>query len=253
VVARGGTAVNDSAVAALVDAIDAELRGRGSAERAVKERAYLKSEIEHYGTNVPAVRSIVRGVTRRHPDLDNDSLIDLASALWGVPVHERRLAAAILLSLHTDRLSAGDLTYVERLLRESRTWALVDTLATSVVAPIVERHPQAAATLDRWASDDDFWIRRSALLAELPALRRGDGDFDRFARHAQAMLTEREFFIRKAIGWVLRDTARRRPELVFDWLLPRAAEASGVTIREAVKPLDADQRAAILSAHRRAG
>ena len=245
--------MNDATVAALADAIDAELRARGSTERAVKERAYLKSEIDHYGTNVPTIRSIAAGVRKRHPDLDHGALVDLATALWEVPVHERRLAAAVLLSLHADRLTAADLPYVERLLRESRTWALVDTLATSVVAPIADRHPEAAMTLERWAADDDFWIRRSALLAELPALRRGDGDFDRFARHAEMMLTEREFFIRKAIGWVLRDTARRRPELVFDWLLPRAAQASGLTVREAVKPLDADRRSAILSAHRRAG
>jgi 3-methyladenine DNA glycosylase AlkD len=58
---------------------------------------------------------------------------------------------------------------------------------------------------------------------------------------------EREFFIRKVIGWVLRDTGRRRPELVYEWLLPRAARASAVTIREAVKPLSAAQRAAILA------
>jgi hypothetical protein len=63
-------------------------------------------------------------------------------------------------------------------------------------------------------------------------------------RHA----CEREFFIRKAIGWVLRDTGRRRPDLVYEWLLPRAARASAVTIREAVKPLSPVQRAAILAA-----
>ena len=57
----------------------------------------------------------------------------------------------------------------------------------------------------------------------LVALRQGGGDFERFGRYADAMLEEREFFIRKAIGWVLRDTGRKRPELVFEWLLPRAA------------------------------
>jgi 3-methyladenine DNA glycosylase AlkD len=62
------------------------------------------------------------------------------------------------------------------------------------------------------------------------------------------MLDEREFFIRKAIGWVLRDTGRKRPDLVYEWLLPRAARASGVTIREALKPLSAAQRAAIIAA-----
>ncbi|MEA5116142.1 MAG: DNA alkylation repair protein, partial [Propionicimonas sp.] len=63
-------------------------------------------------------------------------------------------------------------------------------------------------------------------------------------------LEEKEFFVRKAIGWVLRDTGKLRPELVFDWLLPRAARASGVTVREAVKYLKEDQRAAVLAVRR---
>jgi 3-methyladenine DNA glycosylase AlkD len=157
-----------------------------------------------------------------------------------------------VLDLFADRLGAADAPLLERLLRESRTWALVDGLAASVVGVLVEREPAAMGpVLDRWATDDDFWLRRSALLALLVPLRRGGGDFDRFARYADAMLEEKEFFIRKAIGSVLRDTGRKRPQLVHDWLLPRAARASGVTVREAVKPLSDDQRAAILAARER--
>jgi 3-methyladenine DNA glycosylase AlkD len=103
--------------------------------------------------------------------------------------------------------------------------------------------------LDRWAADEDFWINRSALLALLIPLRSGGGDFERFGRYADAMLDESEFFIRKAIGWVLRDTAKKRPDLVFEWLLPRAARASGLTVREAAKRLSAPQREAVLAAH----
>ena len=100
---------------------------------------------------------------------------------------------------------------LERLLRESRTWALVDGLAASVVGGLVERYPETRRRARPVGRDDDFWIRRSALLALLVPLRRGGGDFDRFARYADAMLDEKEFFIRKAIGWVLRDTAKKRP------------------------------------------
>lgn len=59
------------------------------------------------------------------------------------------------------------------------------------------------------------------------------------------MLEEKEFFIRKAIGWILREVSKKRPELVVEWLAPRAARASGVTLREAVKYLSEEQRAAL--------
>ena len=233
---------------ALAEAMDAELQAGGAPERAEKEKAYLKSELRHYGTSVPAIRAVAKATTRQHPDLTHDELVALVDALWAVPVHERRMASVELLDLCCDRLGPGDAARLERLLRESRTWALVDGLAASVVGRLLERHPELGAMLDRWATDSDFWLRRSAMLALLVPLREGRGDFDRFGRYADAMLCEREFFIRKAIGWVLRDTGRRRPDLVYEWLLPRAARASTVTIREAVKPLSAVQRAAILAA-----
>jgi 3-methyladenine DNA glycosylase AlkD len=233
---------------ALAEAMDAELQAGGAPERAEKEKAYLKSELRHYGTSVPAIRAVAKATTRQHPDLTHDELVALVDALWAVPVHERRMASVELLDFYCDRLGLGDAALLERLLRESCTWALVDGLAASVVGRLFERQPGLGATLDRWATDRDFWLRRSAMLALLVSLREGRGDFDRFGRYADAMLSEREFFIRKAIGWVLRDTGRRRPDLVYEWLLPRAARASTVTIREAVKPLSSVQRAAILAA-----
>jgi 3-methyladenine DNA glycosylase AlkD len=218
----------------IAEEIDAELRAAGDPARAEGERRYLKSELEHYGTSVPATRRAVKSALARHAELGRADVIGIAEALWARPVHERRTAAVELLDLHGGLLGPGDIGLLERLIRESRTWALVDGLAASVTGPLVERHPELGAELDRWAADDDFWVRRSALLALLLPLRQGAGDFERFGRYADAMLGEKEFFIRTAIGWVLRDTSRKRPELVAAWIGPRAQRASGVTVREAV-------------------
>ena len=236
-------------VDAAVGGIDDELRAAGSAERAARERAYLKSALTHSGVGVPAIRAVARRSRATHPDLGHDDLVALVRALWARPVHELRFAGVELLDAHHTLLTAADAPLVEGLLRRARTWALVDGLASSVVGKLASREPEAMGpVLDRWAADEDFWVRRSALLALLVPLRAGGGDFERFGRYADAMLGEREFFVRKAIGWVLRDTARKRPGLVAAWLLPRAPRTSGVTIREAVKYLSDDQRAAILAA-----
>jgi 3-methyladenine DNA glycosylase AlkD len=229
-------------------AIEASLRGLGTPQRAASEKAYLKSDLEFTGTAVPAVRATVRAWCRARPDLTHTELIAVTEALWARPVHECRMAAVELLDANPGLLRPGDAALIERMLRTARTWALVDGLASNVMGGLTERHPELTAVLDRWAGDEDFWLRRSAMLALLVPLRRGDGDFGRFAGYADQMLEEKEFFIRKAIGWILRDTAKRRPELVATWLEPRAHRASGVTMREAVKPLPPEVAARLLAA-----
>jgi 3-methyladenine DNA glycosylase AlkD len=231
-------------------ALESELRALGTPQRAASERAYLKSDLEFTGTAVPATRSVIRSWCRARPGLTRRELVAVTRALWARPVFECRMAAVELLDARAALLRAGDAVLIERMLRTARTWALVDGLAENVMGGLTERCPELAATLDRWAGDDDFWLRRSAMLALLRPLRRGEGDFERFSRYADQMLEEKEFFIRKAIGWVLRDTARRRPEMVAAWLAPRAHRASGVTLREAVKPLPADMRERLLAARR---
>jgi 3-methyladenine DNA glycosylase AlkD len=234
----------------LADQLEAELRALGTAARAAQEKRYLKSDLEHLGVTVPAMRRVVVAFRRVHPEFDRDAATRLARELWKKPIHERRAAAVEVLELCKNLLRPEDIGLIEDLLRESRGWALVDNLAASVAGDLVERFPQKlGATLDRWAKDDDFWLRRSALLALLLPLRRGGGDFARFCRYADGMLAEKEFFIRKAIGWVLRETAKKTPQRVVDWLFPRAARASGLTVREACKHLPARDKQRILRAH----
>jgi 3-methyladenine DNA glycosylase AlkD len=228
----------------VVARLDRALRRSGTAERAAQEKRYLKSELEHYGCDAKALKAAVRAEVPAK-GLTHDDVIAIVEELWRKPIYERRAASVIVLERARKLLEPGDLPLLEQLLRASRTWALVDALAVHVVGPLVEANPALNRTLDRWAKDDDFWIRRSAMLALLVPLREGRGDFARFGRYADAMLDETEFFIRKAIGWILRDTSRKRPAEVAAWLLPRAARASGVTMREALKYLPARDRDAI--------
>ena len=229
-------------------AIEESLRGLGTPQRAASEKAYLKSDLEFTGTPVPAVRATVRAWCRSGRELTRGELIAVTESLWARPVHECRMAAVELLDANAGLLQPVDAALIERMLRTARTWALVDGLASNVMGRLTERHPELTADLDRWAGDENFWLRRSAMLALLVPLRRGEGDFGRFARYADQMLEEKEFFIRKAIGWILRDTAKRRPEMVAAWLEPRAHRASGVTMREAVKPLPPEVATRLLAA-----
>jgi len=221
-----------------VRAIEETLRPLGTPERAEGAKAYLKSDLDFLGVATDPLRAAARDWLREHPETDHDPLVGLVEALWARPVHELRSFGIELLQARRALLRSEDLDLLEDLLRRSRSWAYVDTIAIQIVGPLVERDPRLNARLDRWVKDPDFWIRRSALLALLLPLRRGEGDWPRFVRYADALLPEKEFFIRKAIGWVLREVAKRHPERVRAFLREREGRVSGVTRREAERYLE---------------
>ncbi len=242
-------------IEALADWAEGELREAGTPKRAASEQAYLKSSLEHAGASVPAVRAVAKRIRRSYPDVDAVEALALAQELWAVPLHECRLLAVVILETFASALYPTELARLEAFLRDSRTWAFVDGLAGHVAADIVLRYPDdpcVHATLRDWGEDPDFWVRRSALLAHLGVVgRRGEFQgWDRFCELADAMLDEREFFIRKAIGWVLREASNRRPDLVVEFVAPRTSRISGVTIREAVRHLETSDREALMTAYR---
>jgi 3-methyladenine DNA glycosylase AlkD len=233
--------------------IEAILRPLADPRRAAGEKAYLKSSLQFLGVDTPTMRRQTRGWLRSHPGLDRRSLVPLVRSLWREPVHELRHFAIELLLACNPLLIASDLDLLERLLRRSGTWAYVDAIAVHVAGPLVTRFPQLAGRLDAWSADRDFWLRRAAVLALLLELRRGTGDWERFVRYADGMLDEREFFIRKALGWVLREVGKTQPRRVVVFLNSRRGRVSGLTLREATKYLPAADRQRLLRPSARAG
>jgi 3-methyladenine DNA glycosylase AlkD len=236
-------------VANLSDLLSTRLAEQGRPERADGEKRYLKSTLTHLGVGMPALRRTTRQFLREH-DLDLPTRLALAEELWRRPVYELRRAAVEVLVCAEGELLPRHLDMVEGFLREANTWALVDPLATEVAGAVAAASPDARPTFDRWIAADDFWVRRAALLAHLRLLRTDPDRFDLFATYADRVLDEREFFIRKAIGWVLRETGRRAPQHVIGWLEPRITRVSGITIREAVKHLPEADAARLLGAYR---
>ena len=194
------------------------LRRAGSAARAKGEKAYLKSDLRFWGTSQDSIRAAAREYCEAHPDLTRADLRKIAETLYATDVHELRAAAIGVLERRRETLLDRDLPWVIGLVRKSKSWAYVDWIAPKVIGDVVARDPRARKRLAAWARDDDFWVRRAALLAEHDALRAGQGDFALWSRLAGPMLEEREFFIRKAIGWVLREVSKKRPALTYRFL-----------------------------------
>jgi 3-methyladenine DNA glycosylase AlkD len=201
----------------------------------------MKSELRFHGVDAKTLRGEALAFCKAHggrDGLDRAALVGHVDALFATDAFELRSAAVALLERKVKLLDPKDAPWLTELARRGACWAHVDWIVTKVIAPVLEDDRSLPRYVRAWARDgDSFWVRRVALLAQLPALRRGGGDFALFTEIAAPMVEEREFFIRKAIGWVLREVSKKRPQLVRAFLAEHGDRCSGVTLREAKKYL----------------
>ena len=223
-----------------VDYFEERFGALGSAARAASAKAYMKSSLRFHGVDAKQLRAECKAYCAR-ASLDREALVENVDALIATDGFELRSAAIALLEANWKLLDPSDLHWLVEIGRTTACWAHVDFLASAVIENVLERYvdPSDEAELVRtWGSDpDSFWVRRIGLLAQLRRLRHGGGDFALFASIAVPLLAEKEFFIRKAIGWVLREVTKKRPALVEEFCLAHARACSGLTWREATKYL----------------
>lgn len=232
----------------LVGTIIAALEPHADPERAAGARAYLKSSMPMLGVPMPQLRRVVRPLLRdpAYRLTDRDQWETTVRALWDrAAVREHRYAAleVAVAGRHRTWRDAPALPLVEHLVRTGAWWDLVDPVATGLLWPILARggtDGRAAATRMRsWAGDDDLWLRRVAIIGQLPA---GEAtDVGLLAEVIDANLVGSRhgdtFWVRKAIGWALRQYARTDPDWVREVVAQRSERLSGLSRREALKHL----------------
>ncbi len=218
---------------ALVDEIAATFANAGDSEAAAGMAAYMRDQFEFFGIKSPRRRELQQEVLASRDDPDEALLAAVVDKCWARPQREFQYFAGEYTRDHIDGCSAAFLVTARRAITE-RSWRYtVDLWATDVVGPLVARHPSLAAEMDDWIGDDDFWVARSALLHQLRY--RSETDADRLFRFCLRRAADREFFIRKAIGWALREYSKVAPEAVAGFVREHEDELSGLSRREALK------------------
>jgi 3-methyladenine DNA glycosylase AlkD len=231
----------NSAAGVAVRRIEAALRARADAVAAVAMRRYMRDQFPFLGIPTPGRRRAQREALAGVRLADEAALLGAATALWTLPEREFQYAAVDLLASGVRRLSPGALPAIERLITTKSWWDTVDGLAGSVAGRIVLAHPGAETVMDHWIDDEDMWLRRSALLHQLKWKERTDEQ--RLFRYCLARAAEKEFFIRKAIGWALRQYSWTNGEAVRQFVQEHEAELSGLSRREALLALNGGRSA----------
>ena len=220
----------------LEDEIRAALRELADPAKAEPMRAYLKSAMPYLGVQLPALRKAVRPLVPR--DLPPPGWRAVVLALWrGAEFREERYAALVVARRHPDHLLAdvpGSVALVDELVVTGAWWDLVDETATHLLGPLLRARPSAVGEVVRvWAKDADRWRRRSAVICQVGAKAETDPELLAYVVGANA--ADPDFFLRKGIGWALRDYARTDPDWVRGFVA--AHELSPLSRREALKHL----------------
>jgi 3-methyladenine DNA glycosylase AlkD len=229
----------------LLDAVREGLAANADPDRAVQQQAYMKSAMPYRGLSSATLRAVVLPILRdpAHVIDDRREWEATVRALWDEATHrEERYAAIELTGIrpYGRWLDPDALDLHEHLVHTGQWWDLVDPVASDRVGPILLGHrEEVTPTIEDWATDDDLWLRRTAIISQLKHRERTD-----LALLTHCIETSAEgtafgstFWIRKAIGWALRQYARTDPDWVRATVDGLGDRLSGLSRREALKHL----------------
>ena len=206
-------------------------------------QAYMKSAMPFRGVQSPGVKRICREVFAAHPLPDRATWEASVRLLWDDAEFREERYAAIGLTGYRRYARWQDpstLGLYDHLVVTGAWWDLVDEVAIRRIGPILRSSPvEVAPVLRRWARDDDLWRRRVAIIAQVGA--KDSTDTDLLASCLGPSVGRPEFFLRKGIGWALREYAKTDPAWVRAYVETHAGALSPLSRREALKHLGPTQ------------
>ncbi len=229
---RSGVAAD----AELIGAVRAALRGAAQPEMARPMQAYMKSATPFLGVRVPVMRTLTRAEAKQRPFTTAADVMDTVLRLWReAGYREERYAAIALLDTPAARRlrDPAVLPVLRELILTGAWWDYVDELAHRVGDLLLGWPAEVRPAVLAWTGSDDRWLRRASIICQLGARDRTDVGLLTIA--IESAIGDRDFFLRKAIGWALRDYARTDPAWVRSFADTR--ELSPLSRREALKHL----------------
>lgn len=221
--------------------IQSSYEALADATKAPAMAAYMKTEMPFYGISQPDRLPVYREMKQRFKATDRHQYEAGVIALWQLPHREEKYAALVFARQNEIFVDGESIPLYERLIREGAWWDLVDEIATHLSARVLLRERSATKpVIKAWLADDDMWIRRSALLSQIGHKEKTDPK--QLFEQSLKLAHEKEFFIRKAIGWSLRDYSWTDPEAVVEFLSKHGSKLSPLSRKEGAKRLIASGR-----------
>lgn len=209
-----------------------DFRKKSSTEIALGAQKYMRNQYVFFGIKSPDRRTILSDFIGTYGIPSLEDLPDLIRNAWAQQERELQYAAMELMQKRIKKMPATTLGLCEELITQKSWWDTVDFIAPNLVGILLQRYPEDRdALISKWMNSGNFWLQRSCLLFQLRYKDQTDQQL-LFALCTR-LSAEKEFFIRKAIGWALRQHAKFAPEAVFDYVHRTPLQA--LSKREALK------------------
>jgi 3-methyladenine DNA glycosylase AlkD len=224
--------------AALLSELQRAYRSAADPARAASMRAYMRDQFPYLGIPGPKQAELTRAVLAAVPAARKPTQADLTEVSLGCWALDEREFAYFPLSYLRRHVKACDASFIDTvrtLVTTKSWWDTVDALAARVAGPLVQAHPALIATMDAWLAADNMWLNRVAILHQLHF--KSATDQSRLFRYCESQAGHKDFFIRKAIGWALREYGKTAPDAVRGFVKANRDKLSGLSTREALKNL----------------
>ena len=200
---------------------------------ATQMSAYMRNKFPFLGIKKPDRAALQKEIFSRYVVNSEGELIALLCSLWDKSEREYQMAACDLAYRYRKLWTPKFLETIDQLIRTKSWWDSVDTLSSKILGALIKQFPELQVHMDIWIQDQNMWIRRAALIHQLSFKK--ETDDQRLFSYCSATLHEKEFFIRKAIGWALRQHSRTDPQAVRNYLIINEKSLSPLSYKEASK------------------
>lgn len=225
-------------IAAAIAYVQTTLAAHADPEKAAGMQGYMRTNMRFYGVQKPGRTEILRHIKSEFAPASLDEYEELVTALWDLPHREEKYIAQGVATMFRQFMIPESLPIYERFIDEGAWWDFVDETATHMIRELVLNHPDVMwPVVDSWIDHENMWRRRAVIICQVGAKDRTDAS--RLFAYCEARAHETEFFIRKAIGWALREYSKTDPEAVAGFVNAHRDELSRLSFREATKHIGA--------------
>ncbi len=215
-----------------IELLEIEFSKNANEENAKAQKKYLKDKFEHFGLKTPVRREIQKPFLQKEYLPAKESLKSILIELWDKPQREFQHFGLDLSYKYLKQIEPEDIELFEYLILTKSWWDTVDGVAPKMVAEYFKKYPeQRDEYIEKWLRSGNIWLQRSCLIFQL--FYREELDTELLTKVIHRLNGTKEFFINKAIGWILRQYARTNPHWVIDFV--EATDLHSLCKREALR------------------